>query len=396
GAPTHTGPGSDMPFSITGLNDSTSYTYYVRANCGDSVSEWAGPFNFSTTQVPVALNYFEDFEPASHGWQTSNGTQTNKWFVGTATSNGGTHSLYISNDNGTTNTYTTSAASTVHAYRDIQMPATVGQIYLSYDWKTQGESCCDFIRAWIVPASFAPTPGTQIAAAPGRIQLGGNHNMQSNWVNANYVINAEDYAGQIIRIVFEWRNDTSAGTPPPGAIDNVNIEVITCSAPSGLAIDSLTESDVTFTWNAPGGTLPDSYDYYFSTTPTAPISTTTPTDNVPTNSVSIGGLEPSTTYYFWVRSNCGVDGASFWVGPISFNTAKIPNALDYCEDFEGPNPGWTLNNGTQTNKWFIGEATSNSPTHSLYISNDNGVTNNYTNTATSTVHAYKDLIIPAT
>lgn len=41
------------PFNLTGLTPDTDYQYYVRANCGgtlDSLSGWAGPYNF-TTQV---------------------------------------------------------------------------------------------------------------------------------------------------------------------------------------------------------------------------------------------------------------------------------------------------------------------------------------------------------
>src|SRR5690606_4618282 len=46
GTPTHTG--NTVPFEMEGLTAATTYTYYVRANCGDSVSEWAGPFTFTT------------------------------------------------------------------------------------------------------------------------------------------------------------------------------------------------------------------------------------------------------------------------------------------------------------------------------------------------------------
>src|SRR5690606_21488512 len=53
GAPTHTG--NDMPFEVTGLADSTPHTYYVRKNCGDSYSPWAGPFTFTTQQIPVNI-----------------------------------------------------------------------------------------------------------------------------------------------------------------------------------------------------------------------------------------------------------------------------------------------------------------------------------------------------
>src|SRR5690606_38512308 len=46
GTPTHSG--NTVPFEMDGLTAATTYTYYVRANCGDSVSEWAGPFTFTT------------------------------------------------------------------------------------------------------------------------------------------------------------------------------------------------------------------------------------------------------------------------------------------------------------------------------------------------------------
>ncbi len=382
------------------LSPSTAYTYYVRSVCPDNNSEWVGPFTFSTTQVPVILGpggYYETFETPSFGWSFINGTQTNKWHVGTATSNGGTHSMYISNNNGVANAYTNNVGTVVHAYRDIQLPATVGEIYFSYDWKAVAESCCDYLRVWIVPSSFTPTAGTQITALAGqRIQFGANHNQQANWTTQSHIVNAAPFAGQIVRVVFEWRNDTSVGTNPPAAVDNINIMPITCSAPSNLAIANLNAGDVTFSWNAPGGTPPASYDYYFATSITAPTNATEPTGNVTGTTVNISPLAPSTTYYFWVRSNCGTDGESFWVGPLSFNTAQIPTSLDYFENFDGASPGWTLNNGTQTNKWVIGGATFNSPSQSLYISNDNGVTNNYTNSTASTVQAYKDFIIPAT
>src|SRR5690606_36038504 len=147
-------------------------------------------------------------------------------------------------------------------------------------------------------------------------------------------------------------------------------------------------TSVTFTWNAPGGTTPESYDYYFSTVNSSPAPDAEPTGNTTETTVTIDDLEPSTQYFFWVRSNCGDDdGVSFWVGPVNFNTPQIPADMNFYDDFEG-DINWTFNNGTQTNKLVVGTATSNSPTHSLYISNDNGISNAYTNTL-SVVHAYR-------
>jgi gliding motility-associated-like protein len=394
-------PTNTNSLPLTGLTSSTSYMYYIRAICEFNSSEWAGPFTFYTTQIPFDIgitgSYTENFESPSFGFSLLNGTQTNKWAVGTATQNGGTKSMYISNDNGGSNAYSTASASVVQSYRDILMPASLGQIYFSFDWKSNGESNQDYLRVWVVPSTYTPTPGTQITAGGGRTQIGANFSGQSVWQNHGQVVNAPAaWQNQTMRVVFEWRNNASGGVQPPAAIDNINIQLITCSAPSAPSIGNLTSSEVTFNWNAPGGTAPASYDYYFTTTSGTPSGATAPTGNVPSNTVTIDSLTPSTTYYFWVRSNCGPDGTSFWVGPISFNTAQIPTSLDYYEDFEGANPGWTLNNGTQTNKWVVGTATSSSPTHSLYISDNNGTSNNYNGNSASVVQAYKDLMIPAT
>jgi hypothetical protein len=50
---------------------------------------------------------------------------------------------------------------------------------------------------------------------------------------------------------------------------------------------------------------------------------------------SITGLTPNTTYQFYVQANCGIDGFSFWAGPISFTTPCVAiSALPWTEDFE--------------------------------------------------------------
>src|SRR5690606_35941106 len=163
---------------------STAYEYYVRADCGTgdgTFSQWAGPYVFTTTQIPAALPLVDGFEgPIS--WTMNNGTQTNKWTIGTAVANSGTHSLYITNDNGVSNAFTNNSTSVVHAYRDIQMPALADQMNLSFDWRALAESCCDYLKVWVAPGSYNPTPGTMIAGVPGSIvQIGGNLNGNANF-----------------------------------------------------------------------------------------------------------------------------------------------------------------------------------------------------------------------
>ncbi|MFC6097323.1 fibronectin type III domain-containing protein, partial [Flavobacterium qiangtangense] len=398
GAPIPTGAGVDVTTNTAYqpgvLLDSHAYQYYVRAQCPDGTySAWAGPFLFNTLQVPATVPFVEGFE-GTNTFALNNGNQVNKWAVGTATNNGGTKALYISNNNGVANAYTLTTAVTAQAYRDIAIPAGTGELNLSFDWKAVGESTFDYIRVWAVPASFTPVIGTQITAGAGRIQIGANLNASANYTNVNFVVPATTFAGQTMRLVFEWRNDGSGGTQPPAAIDNINLTVITCSAPSAPVVQTVGQDNATVGWTAPanGG---GSYQYYYSTTNTAPVATTAPTGTAATTSAPLTELTPSTTYYFWVRTDCGANGTSTWTGPLSISTTQIPGTLTYTDGFEGT-PAWTILNGNQINKWVIGTATSNGGTQSLYISNTNGTTNAYALPSTSTVHAYRDLTIPAT
>jgi len=376
----------------------TAYEFYVRANCGDGTySIWSGPFFFSTTQIAVNLNYLETFDgPQAHGWSINNGSQQNKWYVGAATSNSPTNSLYVSNDGGVSNNYTVTTGSVVHAYRDIIIAPGTGSISVSFDLKAGGESTIDYVRAWLVPTTFVPTPGTQITTANG-VQVGGNFNLTPAWTTQNVVVPTTTLAGSTRRLVFEWRNDTFGGAQPAGAIDNVNVKVITCPSPAAPTLTSATQTSATFSWVAPTGVTPaNGYDYYYSQTNVTPSTTATVNGTTTATTQTITPLTSSETYYFWVRSNCGANDKSFWVGPAIVVVPQVPTTLPFIQNFDGTGShGLSLSNGAQPNKWFVGTATFNSPGKSLYVSNDNGVTNSYNVSASSVVHAYRDITIPS-
>ena len=56
--------------------------------------------------------------------------------------------------------------------------------------------------------------------------------------------------------------------------------------------------------------------------------------------------------------------------------------------------GWT-SVSSATNQWYVGAPGFNTGTNGAYISNDLGVTNNYTNTTTQVSHFYRDITFPA-
>lgn len=57
--------GATNPQSISGLSSNTTYSFYVRSNCGaGGFSTWSGPFSFTTACVAENVPYSMDFETA--------------------------------------------------------------------------------------------------------------------------------------------------------------------------------------------------------------------------------------------------------------------------------------------------------------------------------------------
>ncbi|WP_241775127.1 fibronectin type III domain-containing protein [Chryseobacterium sp. ERMR1:04] len=196
-----------------------------------------------------------------------------------------------------------------------------------------------------------------------------------------------------MRLVFEWKNDGSGGTQPPAAIDNINLYIPTCLAPTALTTSTVGATNATIGWTPPTPAPGNGYQYYLSTVNTAPIASTAATGASATNTFNLTPLVPNTAYYWWVRSVCGATDRSIWVAGPSFTTTQIPATIPYLQDFTGANDFGFTSTG-QTNKWAQGTATGN-PGKSIYISNNNGVANAYTiSGATSTVHAYRDITVP--
>ncbi len=391
GIPTYTNSTSATTQVITGLLPNMTYKYYVRSTCINNVfGDWIGPFEFDTNPLPVTLPYTENFE-AFHGWRFSNGTQVNKWFVGSATHNGGAKSLYVSNTDGATNVYAINTTSTTHAYRDVVIPPGTNEISFTFDYRGQGQTTLDYMRLWSVPSNFVPTAGAQVANANG-VQIGGFMNLTPNYTNNSYIVNVSAYAGTTRRFVFEWRNNNSTGVQPPASVDNINVSVIPCTAPTNLVLGTVGAQSAQISWTAPTF-APTSYDYYVSQNTTPPTDATTPTGTSPTTSANVTGLAPGSSNYIWVRSNCGANGKSVWIGYVVAHINQIPVQLPYSQGFEGEH-GFQFSITNQPNYWMVGNAVANAGTKSLYITNNNQ-NNEYTLTSASSVAAFRDFAIPA-
>ena len=289
---------------LTGLDSGYTYYVYVRSNCGGDTSVYTSLTFNTLAGAPATIPYICDFEGGGvNGWELINGTQANQWVVGNAVNNGGSRSLYISDNGGTSNNYNLSSTSYVFATRTIQLNEA-GEYVYSFDWRADGESSFDFIRAALVPFSTQLNAGsysgfnnsTDVPSGGIALDGPGRLNQHSSWQTrtGTFVINN---AGTYM-IVFMWRNDASSGTQPPAAIDNVQIVRNTCPAPYGLAVTGVTTTDVTVNWNAGGSEtsweVSDGVNNYLSSDTTYTIT----------------GLTPDHQYNIRVRAICDIDDTS--------------------------------------------------------------------------------------
>lgn len=172
---------------------------------------------------------------AANGWTEvqAGGGAANKWFVGTATTFAGTRSAYISNNGGTSNAYTNTQARTQHFYQDVTFPAGEPYVTLSFRWKGDGESCCDYMQVFLVPTTTTPVAGASLATG----QIGGNYNVQTAWQTATISLPC-NVAGTTQRLVFSWRCDGSVGNNPPNAIDNISLVSSATGSPCATLLGS--------------------------------------------------------------------------------------------------------------------------------------------------------------
>ena len=132
-------------------------------------------------------------------------------------------------------------------------------------------------------------------------------------------------------------NAPSTATSTPSYVPNIILGGISqvCPTPNTLSISNISTSSATVSWVIAGDHSPNGYDYYISTSSTSPIISTVPTGNLlGGTSGSITGLNPATTYYVWIRSNCGDGLSSNWSEPTSFVTGCVP-VSNFIQLFDG-------------------------------------------------------------
>ena len=268
--------------TIYGLTTNEVYDVYVRTVCSEeSKSLWANKTSFQAF-APTTIPYSHDFEndEENANWTLLNGNENfNKWYIGTAANNtnDGSTSLYISNDNGINNAYTTniSAHSYVYAHRTFNFSES-GIYRISFDWRTTGYAVYDgilgyamyydLLRAFFVPEDF------DLKANVNYEIDNINYELPDSWIALDdegalcYNLDWQNRTLDVVipagkwKLVFFWKNTSASayGNNPPGAVDNINIsKVESATIPYEHAFEdeienaqwSLMNGTFTNTWN---------------------------------------------------------------------------------------------------------------------------------------------------
>ncbi|MEY2693532.1 MAG: putative adhesin [Bacteroidota bacterium] len=272
---------------LTGLTPNTVYYVFVRSNCGGgNYSGWSAYDMFSTGYCPSVSTatgyYISDFS-------TTGGTAniTNNGTTLSASGYGNYTAMSVSQQNfGAINFSSTFVGGTfgfniwVDWNDDMDFNDTGELVYASNGYVSSATG------------SFS-IPGTTAV---------GNHRMR-------------------IRADYLSTNPTACGTITDGETEDYTLTVLPpppCSGnPTFISVNITSQTAATVTWTAPAPAPANGYQYYMSTSSVSPSALATPTGSLAAGvtSLSLSGLTPLTTYYIWVRSNCGgALGLGVWVG----------------------------------------------------------------------------------
>jgi hypothetical protein len=302
--------GTTNTHNLTGLTSNTTYSFYVRADCGgtNGASTWSGPFSFTTLCDPYTVPYFEGFE------------------------SGYTHNTEVAgclSQSSVTGTQVWTANNTLTDYN--RSPRTGSwNAFLRYgneDWL--------YIPIQLVGGTnytvelYARQDGATAANSNMLISYGSSATeaaMTNAIVPATGIVN-----GAYQQIIGTFTPATSGvyyvgikgfmnSSPWYISLDDISItETPSCVAPTAVNVTATTQNSLAFAWTA-SPTETGGYEWRVMNnggdvnvdTPAASGSVATGVTNAVAN-----GLMMDTTYQIYVRALCGASDTSAWSTPLT-------------------------------------------------------------------------------
>ena len=313
---------------ITGLSASTSYTAYVRSDCGaGDFSTWKSVTIVTACGPISSFPWNEDFEslPSAPGagilpicWTYTNIAGTNP----PGTSVGDTYRFSRSGTNLLYSQYNNTALVFTPAF---QLTAGVNYDF-SFYMRNYDSSPITLDVAYGTAGTEAAMTNTLLTAYSA--------------VNTTYTLFKYTITPATTGVYYFGVKSTSPTTAPWYlSFDDFKLELTpSCVPPTALTTVNTTTGTTTVNWTAPLTGTPANYIYEIRTSGAAGSGTTglatTGTVTVPTTSVIATGLSANTNYSVYVQSNCGAGNLSAWSQFNAFATPCSATNIPYTQDFE--------------------------------------------------------------
>ena len=375
---------SENPYTLQGLSYATKYEYRVTALCGSDTSMVSSIETFKTpcaeSGLPFIENFNEEFEDNSgyeasplcwfnvHGGSPSYST---KWARSTYSYSEGTGGLYASSGN---------SSYTYSEWMVSPVIALTGNQRLTFKAKTStttGSSYVDIYALDETTNPFTSASDTANFVLVDNLEITGTDFTRYEVILPETLTSSARFAFVINKYIANscFIDEVMVSDIPScpdvlgftAELSGVNSARVNLNTNNGSA------------WRIAYGTSENNLDQYASVSSAEDFPYT------------IENLEAATTYYFAAQQDCsGEYGALSEI--VSLRTPASAVTLPYVQNFDDPDgmEEIMINNGTATNKWYYGTLLNNTtddgtPTEggAMYVSNDNGISNNYTISETS-------------
>lgn len=323
---------SNNPYTLISLVPERLYDVYVRAICdvGDS-SEFIGPVTFATTELcPSPTNFRTNSvtkNSAQLSWDDVDGGAD--WEVEYGEG-------YFTPGNGTVETVSTNLINLENL-----IPDTTYYTYLRRNCGDEDGNSDNYLisfrteQACTVPFNFRTTNITKNSASfewsnngdaneweieyNDRFFIPGNGQGITQVISTN-TFNLENLLPDTFYYIY-LRSNCGLEDGYSRWTQYIGFRTsIACNAPNNFSVSNVTKNTVILNWF--NGTNVSEWEVEYNDRFFTPGTGEGLREVVTSNSVTLQNLTPDTTYYAYVRSNCGIDGYSTWTGYTYFTTLK--------------------------------------------------------------------------
>lgn len=319
---------------IMHLLPNTFYKVYAAKVCGSDYSAYTDFEEFTTKQQPASLPYgcgFEDSEKESNQWMTIN-DKNNIWVRDTAVHFAGEKALYITDDNGVSNSYT-SFYSSHRSYVYRAMYLEIGEYDYSFNWKSYGDTSSDYGLMYVIPDGDGLPEKGSLNIGSHSLSIYGD--IPDTWYRSIVLHRSKTWREEkssfiiskagVYNVLFLWSNNVSTDYNPPLAVDNLSITQRTCSKVTAN-VSEVTSNSALLSWIS---TSPRVHTYLYEDDSNTLVKDTILTEDY----IAYSGLESNTSYKFVVRSLCSENDSSELSDAVLFTTDCMIRKAPFSNDF---------------------------------------------------------------